>query len=104
MRVVCFVRSCELISHMNYDRMQHEGHQSMLAIILLQFRRPPLSPLFPLFKVLSSKNQLGKGAKKKEKKLTSVSFMYVCVAGNGEMSGFFLFFPNNSLIDNSLSG
>ena len=32
--------------------------------------------------------------KKGEKKLTSVSFMYVCVAGNGEMLVFFLpFFP-----------
>ena len=37
--------------------------------------------------------------KKIEKKLTNVSFMYVCVAGNG----FFRFSPNNSLIDNSLS-
>ena len=38
---------------------------------------------------------VGKGAKKKEKKkLTSVSFMYVYVAGNGEMLVFFLpFFP-----------
>ena len=35
---------------------------------------------------------LGKG-EKKEKKLTSVSFMYVCVAGNGEMLVFFSFFP-----------
>ena len=42
--------------------------------------------------------------KKKEKKLTNVSFMYVCVAGNGEMLVFFFVFsPNNSLIDNSLS-
>ena len=41
----------------------------------------------------------------KEKKLTSVSFMYVCVAGNGEMLFFFprFFPPNYSLIDNSLS-
>ena len=31
--------------------------------------------------------------KKIEKKLTSVSFMYVCVAENGEMLVFFLFFP-----------
>ena len=31
--------------------------------------------------------------KGKEKKLTSVSFMYVCVAGNGEMLVFFSFFP-----------
>ena len=49
---------------------------------------------------------LGKGAKKKnwKKKLTSVSFMYVCVAENGEMLVFFVvFFPNNSLIENSLS-
>ena len=37
---------------------------------------------------------LGKGSKKKiEKKLTNVSFMYVCVAGNGEMLVFFSFFP-----------
>ena len=54
---------------------------------------------------LSAQLNLGKGAKKKlKKKLTSVSFMYVCVAENGEMLVFFLvFFPNNSLIDNSLS-
>ena len=32
--------------------------------------------------------------KKLKKKLTNVSFMYVCVAGNGEMLVFFLrFFP-----------
>ena len=31
--------------------------------------------------------------KKIEKKLTNVSFMYVCVAGNGEMLVFFSFFP-----------
>ena len=31
--------------------------------------------------------------KKKGKKLTNVSFMYVCVAGNGEMLVFFRFFP-----------
>ena len=51
---------------------------------------------------LCFKIPLGKGAKKKlKKKLTNVSFMYVCVAGNGEMLGFFPFFPpNNSLIDN----
>jgi len=38
---------------------------------------------------------LGKGAKKKwNKKLKSVSFIYVCVAGNGEMLVFsFFFFP-----------
>ena len=42
--------------------------------------------------------------KKLKKKLTSVSFMYVCVAENGERLFFFsFFFPNNSLIDNSLS-
>ena len=38
---------------------------------------------------------LGKGAKKKKlkkKKLTSVSFMYVCVAENGEMLVFYSFF------------
>ena len=36
---------------------------------------------------------LGKGAKKMfEKKITSVSFMYVCVAENGEMLVFFRFF------------
>ena len=40
---------------------------------------------------------LGEGAKKEGKKLTNVSFMYVCVAGNGEMLVFFfLFSPNNS--------
>ena len=31
--------------------------------------------------------------KKLKKKLTNVSFMYVCVAGNGEMLVFFSFFP-----------
>ena len=41
-----------------------------------------------------SLTHLGKGSKKKiEKKLTNVSFMYVCVAGNGEMLVFFRFFP-----------
>ena len=35
----------------------------------------------------------GKVQKKRGKKLTSVSFMYVCVAGNGEMLVFFSFFP-----------
>ena len=35
---------------------------------------------------------LGKGAKKRKKKLTSVSFMYVCVAGNCEMLIIFFFF------------
>ena len=39
-----------------------------------------------------------------EKNCVSVSFMYVCVAENGEMLVFFLVFsPNNSLIDNSHS-
>ena len=39
-------------------------------------------------------NAKGKVQKKKiEKKLTNVSFMYVCVAGNGEMLVFFSFFP-----------
>ena len=37
------------------------------------------------------------GCKKKGEKLTNVSFMYVCVTENGEMLGFFPFFPNNSL-------
>ena len=42
--------------------------------------------------------------KKLKTKLTNVSFMYVCVAGNGEMLVFFLVFSsNNSVIDNSLS-
>ena len=37
---------------------------------------------------------MGKVHKKKlKKKLTNVSFMYVCVAGNGEMLVFFSFFP-----------
>ena len=36
----------------------------------------------------------GKVQKKKiEKKLTNVSFMYVCVAGNGDLLFFFPFFP-----------
>ena len=35
----------------------------------------------------------GKVQKKGKKKLISVSFMYVCVAGNGEMLVFFPFFP-----------
>ena len=35
----------------------------------------------------------GKVQKKRKNKLTSVSFMYVCVAGNGEMLVFFSFFP-----------
>ena len=39
------------------------------------------------------KIQLGKGAKKRKTKLTSVSFMYAGVAGNGEMLFFFSFFP-----------
>ena len=41
--------------------------------------------------------KLGKGAQKKGKKLTNVSFTYVCVAENGEMLVFFPFFSNNSL-------
>ena len=42
--------------------------------------------------------------KKSKKKLTSVSFVYVCVGRNGHMLVFFwIFSPNNSLIDNSLS-
>ena len=44
------------------------------------------------FKTIVSRGKMQK--KEKEKKLTSVSFMYVCVAGNGEMLVFFLpFFP-----------
>ena len=39
----------------------------------------------------------GKMQKNRKKKLTNVSFMYVCVAGNGEMLVYFSFFPNNSL-------
>ena len=42
-------------------------------------------------------NLFGKVPKKRRKK-TSKCFMYVCVAGNGEMLVFFPFFPNNSLI------
>ena len=39
------------------------------------------------------KSSKGKVQNKKiEKKLTNVSFMYVCVAGNGEMLVFFSFF------------
>ena len=53
----------------------------------------------------SRKHGTGRGkVQKKGKKLTNVSFMYVCLAENGEMLVFFfLFSPNNSLIDNSLS-
>ena len=37
--------------------------------------------------------KLGEGAQKKEeKKVTSVSFMHVCVAENAELLGFFYFF------------
>ena len=45
----------------------------------------------------------GKVHKKKEKKLTNVSFMYVCVAKNCEMLVFFLFSPRIVRIDNYLS-
>ena len=38
------------------------------------------------------KRRLGEGAKKKVKKITSVSFMYVCVAENAELLVFFYFF------------
>ena len=56
------------------------------------------------FKDIHTSTRKGKVQKKKGKKLTNVSFMYVCVAGNGEMLVFFFVFsPNNSLIDNSLS-
>ena len=42
---------------------------------------------------LSDQMSKGKVQKKKlKKKLTSVSFMYVCVAENGEMLVFFSFF------------
>ena len=43
--------------------------------------------------------------KNSKKKLTNVSFVCVCVAGNGQMLVFVLefFSPNYSLIDNSLS-
>ena len=40
-----------------------------------------------------SSSHKGKVQKKRKTKLTSVSFMYVCVAGNGEMLVFFPFFP-----------
>ena len=43
---------------------------------------------------LERKFNKGKVQKKNlKKKLTNVSFMYVCVAGNCEMLGFFSFFP-----------
>ena len=46
-----------------------------------------------VWKTIVEANDQGQGAKKKiEKKLTSVSFMYVCVAENGEMLVFFSFF------------
>ena len=41
---------------------------------------------------LPKSGKLGKSKKKLKKKLTSVSFMYVCVAENGEMLVFFRFF------------
>ena len=50
---------------------------------------------WPLDQFLSSVFHQGKVQKKKnwKKKLTNVSFMYVCVAGNGEMLVFVSFFP-----------
>ena len=49
----------------------------------------------PIIALISSSLALNKGKvqkKKLKKKLTSVSFMYVCEAENGEMLGFFSFF------------
>ena len=44
--------------------------------------------------VEATKDYLRERCKKRGKKLTNVSFMYVCVAGNGEMLVFFSFFPS----------
>ena len=45
--------------------------------------------------VCQNNNSLGEGAEKikVKKKLTSVSFMYVCAAENAELLVFFYFFP-----------
>ena len=51
-----------------------------------------LEPVCSL-EIYSINQPKGKVQKKRKKKLTSVSFMYVCVAGNGEMLVFFSFFP-----------
>ena len=53
-----------------------------------RLERPPArGPL-----LVKMQKRLGKGAKKKGKKLTNVSFMYVCVGENVEML-VFSFFP-----------
>ena len=53
-----------------------------------------IKSLAPFADIMDFEYYLRKGAKKKlKKKLTNVSFMYVCVAGNGEMLVFFSFFP-----------
>ena len=62
------------------------------------FLDPPskacLAASVPILMIMNSwSNVLRERCKKKrKKKLTSVSFMYVCVAGNGEMLVFFSFF------------
>ena len=61
--------------------------KSMLKVFFL------LLIIIILFSVIIIISSYGKGAKKGGEKLTSVSFMYVCVAGNGEMLVFFSFFP-----------
>ena len=74
------------------DQMSQRSEVSSAALWLPIVDRPTqliyISDIYLLCYV-----KLGKGAKKIEKKLTNVSFMYVCVAGNGEMLVFFSFFP-----------
>ena len=95
--------------------MPLDGNKNLLIILPLKlfpsFSEQSLRPLTPIKRYHvchrddqshhnhqsrhnhQSHHALGKGAKKKmKKKLTSVSFMYVCLAENGEMLGFFSFF------------
>ena len=64
-----------------------------ILIILLSFHHDPCVAVTDILIIFSS-NHLRERCKKKieEKKLTIVSFMYVCVAENGEMLVFFSFF------------
>ena len=58
---------------------------------------PKYLPRYTQKKDAKNTSYKGKVQKKEGKKLTSVSFMYVCVAGNGEMLVFpSPCFPNNS--------
>ena len=66
-----------------------QGLDHILSPEPLEFRRlMSRSDARMMFNELYPKLQiklLRERCKKKEKKLTNVSFMYVCVAGNGEM-------------------